>query len=132
MKFGKALEYYSEQIKTEEQPEQGIGVELEIDPKTAQKSMNFYLIRGTQKTPVAESQVMKSKIYNKFENAVNAISKANVRKRFAPEDPKVIDVVATQIAPNQWKMIATSDDGQLQLSWDFGTNSWKPVKLQGK
>lgn len=131
MKFSKALEYYPEQVAIEK-PEGGVGVELEIDPKTAQKSMNFYLIRGEKKTPVAESEVMKSKIYKKFERAVEAIGKANIRKRFAPEDPRVVDVVATQTAPNQWKMIATSDDGQLQLSWDFATSSWKPVKLQGK
>ena len=131
MKFSNALEYYSEQIAVEK-PEEGIGVELKIDPKTAQKSMSFYLIKGEKKTPVAEQQVMKSKIYNKFERAVEAISKANIRKRFAPEDPRVVDVIATQTAPNQWKMIATSDDSQLQLSWDFATSSWKPVKLQGK
>ena len=131
MKFTKALEYYSEQVVIE-QPKEGIGVELEIDLKTAQKSMSFYAIKGDKKTPVAESQVVKSKIYNKFERAVEAIGKANIRKKFAPKDPRVIDIVATQLLPNQWKIIATSDDGQLQLSWDFNTNSWKSIKLQGK
>jgi hypothetical protein len=131
MEFSKALEYYSEEVAIE-QPGQGIGVELEIDIKTAQKSMNFYLIKNGQKTPVAESQVMKSKVYNQFEKALQAISNSNNRRKFAPEDPRVVDIVATQTEPNKWVMRATSDDGQLQLSWDFGTKAWKPVKLKGK
>jgi hypothetical protein len=128
MKLNEAL---FEQVAVE-QPNEGIGAEIAIDPKTAQKTLNFFILKGDKRTPVPEAQVMKSKIYNKFERAVQAISDSNNRRKFAPSDPRIIDVVATRLSPNEWKMIATSDDGQLQLSWDFGTSSWKPVKLQGK
>jgi hypothetical protein len=131
MKLSEAFEYYAEQVAVI-QPQQGIGAEIKIDPKTAQKDLNFYIVKNGKKTPVAEAQVVKSKIYNKFERAVQAISDSNNRRKFAPDDPRIVDVVATQTAPNKWNMVATSDDGQLQLSWDFATSKWKPTKIQGK
>lgn len=113
-----------------DQQNNGVGVEISIDPKTAKKSFKYFEIKQNKdKRQITQEEFKKisGQYYNSIESSIeNLLSYLNNRKRFAPDDVKIIDVIGYYDFENKaYKIVATSDSGDLQLVYNHKIKRWE-------
>lgn len=109
-------------------PQNGIGIEITIDSETAEKFYSYYEIKdeSKRKIPKVEFEKLAGPNLTLIETASRVlIQQTNSRRKFAESDPGIIDIVAfRKTGEKQYRVVATSDDGQLQFEYNIAAKKW--------
>lgn len=111
---------------------EALGIEISINPQTAKQKFDYYRIENGSKKKIAEDEFYRSagQYSNTIDTAIQRlIVERSNRRRFAPNDPKTMDILAWYDNKRKKYIItATSDDKSLQLEYVTGAKKW--VKRQ--
>lgn len=121
---------------------EGVGCEIEQDPKTAKKTLHYFTIEngvakyvgdrsGTQNAPqiISNKAGKDDRLFYKALEVISSKSGNKLAKRFMIPNIERIDIIGHH-TDGVFNIIATSDDGQLQMQFDTTMEKW--IKKQGK
>lgn len=117
------------ELKIEQpQVDDALGIEISIDTKSAKQDFTHYRIDNGERKKIAEDEFYRAA--GQYGNIIDAavqqliMERAN-RRRFAPKQPQVMDIVAWYDAERKkYIIVATSDDKQLQLEYVASAKKW--------
>jgi len=111
-------------------PECAWGIEISIDSQTAKWDYRYFAIMEGRKRQVNEHELIsRVKTGPLLEKAVEAIKRANIRKKFAALDLDTLDIIGfPDKKTKKFRVIATSDSGDLRLELNHSTGRFVQLK----